>query len=137
MGGEYGATTGRPRRCGWFDSVLLRKAVQLNGLTRLALTKLDVLNDFKEILICTHYEIKGKKVDTFPTNPKAFENAQPVYEALPGWSCDLSACKSLSDLPSAAIGYIERLKKLCYDLPLLLISLGPDRKQTLELERLS
>jgi adenylosuccinate synthase len=136
MGGEYGATTGRPRRCGWFDSVLLRKAVQLNGLTRLALTKLDVLNNFKEILVCTHYEINGKKVETFPTNPKDFDNAQPVYEVLPGWSSDLSGCRRFSDLPSAAIGYIERLRKLCYDLPLLLISLGPDRKQTLELEQL-
>jgi adenylosuccinate synthase len=136
FGGEFGATTGRPRRCGWFDSVLLRKAVQLNGLTRLALTKLDVLNGFKEILLCTHYEINGKKTETFPTNPMAFENARPIYEAMPGWSCDLSSCRGVADLPSAAIGYVERLKKLCYDLPLLLISLGPDRKQTLELERL-
>jgi adenylosuccinate synthase len=136
VGGEFGATTGRPRRCGWFDSVLLRKAVQLNGLTRLALTKLDVLNHFKEILVCTHYEIGGKKVEIFPTNPKDFENARPIYEALPGWSADLSGCGRMADLPSAARGYIDRIKKLCYDLPLLLISLGPDRTQTLELERL-
>jgi adenylosuccinate synthase len=135
-GGEFGATTGRPRRCGWFDSVMLRKAVQLNGLTRLALTKLDVLNHFKEILVCTHYEIKGKKIETFPTNPLDFENARPVYEAVPGWSADLSGCRSVSDLPSAALRYVERLRKLCYDVPLLLISLGPDRSQTLELERL-
>jgi adenylosuccinate synthase len=136
VGGEFGATTGRPRRCGWFDSVLLRKAVQLNGLTRLALTKLDVLSDFKEILVCTHYEINGKKAEIFPTNPKDFESARPIYEAMPGWSADLSGCKSISDLPSAARSYVEKLKKLCYDLPLLLISLGPERSQTLELERL-
>jgi adenylosuccinate synthase len=136
VGGEFGATTGRPRRCGWFDSVMLRKAVQLNGLTRLALTKLDVLNHFKEILICTHYEIGGKKAEHFPTNPRDIENVRPIYEVLPGWSADLSGCRTIADLPSAARSYIERIKKLCYDLPFLLVSLGPDRSQTLELERL-
>jgi adenylosuccinate synthase len=137
QGGEFGATTGRPRRCGWFDSVLLRKSIQLNGLTRLALTKLDVLNHFKEILVCTHYEIKGKKIDIFPTNPQDFEKAIPVYESLPGWSADLSGCKSITDLPAAARNYLDRIKKLCYDLPFMLISLGPDRSQTIELETLS
>jgi adenylosuccinate synthase len=136
IGGEFGATTGRPRRCGWFDSVMLRKAVQINGLTRLALTKLDVLSDFKEILLCTHYEINGKKAEIFPTSPSDFEHAKPIYEALPGWRADLSGCKKMADLPSAARNYVDRLKKLCYDIPLLLISLGPDRTQTLELERL-
>jgi adenylosuccinate synthase len=135
-GGEFGATTGRPRRCGWFDSVILRKSAQLNGLTRLALTKLDVLNHFKEIFICTHYEVKGKKIDIFPTNPQHFEKAVPIYESMPGWSADLAGCKSIGDLPTAAQNYVARLKKLCYDLPLLLISLGPDRSQTIELERL-
>ncbi len=136
VGGEFGATTGRPRRCGWFDSVMLRKAVQLNGLTRLALTKLDVLNHFKEILVCTHYEINGKKAETFPTNPKEFELARPIYEVIPGWNTDLSGCTKVADLPSATHNYVDRLKKLCYDIPLLLISLGPDRTQTVELERL-
>ena len=135
-GGEFGATTGRPRRCGWFDSVMLRKAVQLNGLTRLALTKLDVLNHCKELSICTHYEINGKKSDGFPTNPRDFENARPVYETMPGWSADLSGCKSMSDLPQHARNYVQRLRKLCYDLPLLLISVGPNRSQTIELEKL-
>jgi adenylosuccinate synthase len=136
FGGEFGATTGRPRRCGWFDSVLLRKSVQLNGITRLALTKLDVLSKLSEISLCTHYEIGGKKIDNFPTNPMDFENAVPIYETMPGWQADLSGCSRLSDLPSRAQKYVERLKKLCYDLPLLLISLGPERSQTIELEKL-
>jgi len=136
FGGEFGATTGRPRRCGWFDSVLLRKAVQLNGITRLALTKLDVLNKLKEIQLCTHYEINGKRSENFPTNPRDFEKAVPVYETMPGWQADLSGCKKMSDMPSAARNYITRLKTLCYDVPLLLISLGPERSQTIELEKL-
>ena len=136
FGGEFGATTGRPRRCGWFDSVLLRKAVQLNGITRLALTKLDVLSKLTEIRLCTHYEINGEKTKNFPTNPWDFERAAPVYETMPGWQADLSGCAKLSDLPTAAQNYINRLKALCYDVPLLLLSLGPERSQTIELEKL-
>ncbi|HEX7510890.1 MAG TPA: adenylosuccinate synthase, partial [Chitinivibrionales bacterium] len=135
-GGEFGATTGRPRRCGWFDSVLIRKAAQLNGLTHLALTKLDVLNQVKEINICTHYEINGKKIEDFPSNPRDVEIAQPVYETMPGWTADLSGCKNMSDLPQQARNYVARLQKLCYDLPLLLVSVGPDRSQTIELGKL-
>jgi adenylosuccinate synthase len=136
FGGEFGATTGRPRRCGWFDSVLLRKAVQLNGITRLALTKLDVLNKLKEIQLCTHYEINGKRIENFPTNPRDFEKAVPIYETMPGWQADLSGCVKLSDLPLSAQNYINRLKTLCYDVPILLLSLGPERSQTIELEKL-
>lgn len=136
FGGEFGATTGRPRRCGWFDSVLLRKAVQLNGITRLALTKLDVLNKLKEIHLCTHYEINGKKTEDFPTNARDFEQAAPIYETFPGWQADLSGCKKLSDLPSPAHNYINRLTSLCYNVPLLLLSLGPERSQTIEIEQL-
>jgi adenylosuccinate synthase len=136
QGGEFGSTTGRPRRCGWFDSVLLRKSVQLNGLTRLALTKVDVLNHLSEIQICTHYEVNGKKTDTCPTNPQDFEKAVPIYETMPGWMCDLSGCTKMADLPSLTTAYIARLKQLCYDVPLLLVSLGPDRSQTIEVESL-
>jgi adenylosuccinate synthase len=135
-GGEFGATTGRPRRCGWFDAVMVRKAVQLNGLTRFALTKLDVLNHFDQISICTHYEINGKKTEVFPSNPRDLEVARPVYETMPGWTADLSECKRVSDLPKQARDYVERLKKVCYDLPFLLISVGADRTQTIELEKL-
>jgi adenylosuccinate synthase len=136
QGGEFGATTGRARRCGWFDSVLLRRSVQLNGLTRLALTKLDVLSDLDEIQICTHYEINGKRVEVFPTNMHEVERAVPRYESLPGWKADLSPCRKLSDLPANAFKYVKRLQDLCYGVPLLLVSLGPDRLQTMEVEPL-
>ena len=136
-GGEFGATTGRARRCGWFDSVLLRRSVQLNGLTRLALTKLDVLSDLDEIKICTQYEIGGKLVDVFPTSLRQVEQAVPRYESFPGWKSDLSSCRTLSDLPANALRYVKRLQELCYGVPLLLVSLGPDRLQTMEVEPLN
>lgn len=135
-GGEFGATTGRPRRCGWFDSVMVRKAIQLNGLTRLALTKLDVLNNLDEIQICTHYEINGKKVDQYPTNYQELEKAIPIYETLEGWKSDLSSCKKMSDLPSKAVSYVNRLLELCYNIPALMVSIGPERNQTIEVEPL-
>lgn len=133
-GGEFGATTGRPRRCGWFDSVMVRKAVQLNGLTRLALTKLDVLNKLDEIKICTHYEIDGKKVLQFPSDYPSLEKAVPIYETVQGWKCDISGCKTIKEFPSQAVAYINKLKELCYDIPLLMVSIGPDRNQTIEVE---
>jgi adenylosuccinate synthase len=135
-GGEFGATTGRPRRCGWFDSVLLRRSVQLNGLTRLALTKLDVLSDLDEIKICTHYEINGKQADLFPTSMQLVENAVPHYDSMPGWKSDISGCRTLSDLPENALRYVKKLQELCYGIPLLLVSIGPDRSQTMEVEPL-
>jgi adenylosuccinate synthase len=136
-GGEFGSTTGRPRRCGWFDSVMVRKAVQLNGLTRLAFTKLDVLNKLDEICICTHYEIGGKRVDQFPSGISPIQDAAPVYESLPGWKSDISACCSFDELPVQARNYIERLRQLCYNVPALIVSVGPDRKQTIEVTPLT
>jgi adenylosuccinate synthase len=136
IGGEFGATTGRPRRCGWFDAVLVRKAVQLNGLTRLALTKLDVLNDLDEIKVCTHYEIDGKRTDQYPSSLAQLEKAVPIYETLPGWKCDISGCKKYSDLPPKALAYIEKIKSLCYSVPVLIVSTGPDRKETLSVEEI-
>ena len=135
-GGEFGATTGRPRRCGWFDSVMVRKAVQLNGLTRLALTKLDVLNNLEQIKICTHYEIDGKRVEQFPSTSSALERAVPIYESMDGWKSDISKCKSVSELPSKALDYVHKLQKLCYNIPILIVSVGPDRSQTMEVEPL-
>lgn len=132
IGAEFGATTGRPRRCGWFDSVIVRKAIELNGLTRIALTKLDVLGDLDEIQICTHYKIDGKITDVCPTNPALLARAVPVYESMPGWKSDLSGTKTLADFPDAARRYIDRLRKLCYDVPHLIVSNGPDRLQTIE-----
>jgi adenylosuccinate synthase len=135
-GGEFGATTGRPRRCGWFDSVMVRKAVQLNGLTRFALTKIDVLNSLDEIKICTHYELSGKKTEQFPSSYSLLEKARPVYETLPGWKSSIAGCSRFIELPSRAIAYIERLRKHCYDVPILIVSTGPDRSQTFEVEPL-
>src|SRR5512133_494722 len=132
-GGEFGATTGRPRRCGWFDSVMIRKAIQLNGITRLALTKLDVLNNLDEIKVCTHYEINGKKTDQYPSTLHELEKAVPIYESLEGWKSDIRGCKKMSELPSKALAYYNKLLKLCYDVPALILSVGPDRTQTIEI----
>jgi adenylosuccinate synthase len=134
IGGEYGATTGRPRRCGWFDSVMLRKAIQLNGMTRMAITKLDVLNSFDEIKVCTHYSINGEKTADYPSDMGLLCKAKPVYQTLKGWNRDISSAKKLSDLPPAARAYIDRMQELCYDVPVLLISIGPDRRETIEVK---
>ncbi len=133
-GGEFGATTGRPRRCGWFDSVMVRKAIEVNGISGLALTKIDVLNKLNEILICTHYEINGKRIERFPSNPELVGKAVPIYESVPGWQCDISSCRRFDELPVQAINYIERIRQLCYDLPVVLVSVGADRSQTIEVD---
>jgi adenylosuccinate synthase len=134
VGNEFGSTTGRPRRCGWVDSVMVRKAVQLNGITRLALTKLDVLNGLDEIKICTNYDIDGKQTEQFPSSQSQFERAVPVYETLPGWKRDISDCRKFEQLPKEAINYINRIRELCYDVPVLIVSIGPERSQTIEVE---
>ncbi|MGM0442926.1 MAG: adenylosuccinate synthase [Fibrobacterota bacterium] len=131
QGGEKGATTGRPRRCGWFDSVLLRKAVQLNGFTSFALTKLDVLTGFDEVKICTHYEIDGKKTEQYPALTSEVEKAVPVYETLPGWGEDISNCTTFSKLPENAQTYVRRLQELCYNVPISILSVGPGRDETI------
>jgi adenylosuccinate synthase len=133
IGSEFGATTGRPRRCGWFDSVLVRKAVEVNGLTRLALTKLDVLNTFDEIQICTHYELNGKRIDHFPSG-NTLEDIKPIYETVEGWKTDICGCRKPGDLPSAAIRYIKKIQDLCHNVPVLIVSVGPDRSQTMPIE---
>ncbi len=132
VGGEFGATTGRPRRCGWFDGVLLKKAVRLNGFTRLALTKLDVFSGFEEIKVCTSYEIDGKLVDVMPSYTTDIEKAKPVYETLKGWTEDITACRRFEDLPANAIAFVKRVQQLCCDVPILIVSVGPDRVQTME-----
>lgn len=134
VGGERGATTGRNRRCGWFDSVLLRKAIQLNGFTTMALTKLDVLSAFDEIKICTHYEIDGVVTDQYPTTLRALEVAVPVYETFEGWNCDITTCTIYEELPKKAQVYLARLRELCYDLPVLMVSVGADRSATIRMD---
>jgi len=131
IGGEKGATTGRSRRCGWFDSVLLRKSIQINGFTKLAITKLDVLNTFKKIKICTKYEIDGKIVEQFPNSIEVLARAKPVYEEFDGWRCGLEKCEKFDDLPENAKKYLLRLKELCYGVEFNMVSIGPDRNQTI------
>ncbi len=125
IGGEFGATTGRPRRCGWFDAPLVRQAARLNGLTRLALTKLDVLSGFDTIPVCVAYE--GIADDDFPAT---LDDAVPVFEHVPGWKGDLAGCRSISELPENALRYVKRIEELV-GVPVELVSVGPGREETI------
>ncbi|MDD5286900.1 MAG: adenylosuccinate synthase [Desulfuromonadaceae bacterium] len=129
-GAEFGATTGRPRRCGWFDAMVIRFAVRVNGLTGIALTKLDVLSDFDTIKVCTGYTFEGKAVETLPASLELFEKCRPVYEELPGWKKDITGVRSFEELPSAAQSYVRRLQELA-GCQIVLVSVGPRRDQTI------
>ncbi len=132
-GHEFGATTGRPRRCGWFDAMVLRYAVRVNGLTGIALTKLDVLDTFETISICTGYEYQGKVLEELPTNLEAFAQCKPVYEEVPGWMTDISTAQTFDELPEKARSYVRRLEQLV-GCPIVLVSVGPRRDQTITLK---
>lgn len=134
-GDEFGATTGRRRRCGWLDTVIVRNAARLNGLTGLAITKLDVLGELDEIKICDAYEHKGQTITEFPTDLKVLDQCRPVYETLPGWKTDISAIRSREDLPRNARRYIERIEELTHT-PVDIISVGPGRDQTIVVNNL-
>jgi adenylosuccinate synthase len=130
-GREYGTVTGRPRRCGWFDAVAARYSAALNGADELAVMLLDVLSDLDELRIAVAYQLRdGRRIDHFPSDAFLLEGCTPVYETLPGWDQDLSAARRLSDLPSAARRYVDRLAELL-GLPVTIISVGPDRAQTI------
>jgi adenylosuccinate synthase len=128
IGGEYGATTGRPRRCGWFDAVVVRYAARVNGLTGLALTKLDVLDTFDQVRICTGYVIDDLSHEDFPDDLARLERAQPVFETLPGWGSDTSRARSVDDLPEQARAYMRRLEELV-NVPVEFVSVGTQRDQ--------
>jgi adenylosuccinate synthase len=130
IGGEFGATTGRPRRCGWFDAMVVRYAVRVNGLTGIALTKLDVLSEFDTIKVCIGYTCDGKIMETLPAQLELFEKCQPVYEELPGWKQDITAVSSFEELPATAQSYVHRLEELA-GCPIVLVSVGPRRDQTI------
>lgn len=132
-GHEFGATTGRPRRCGWFDALVVRYAVRVNGLTGVALTKLDVLTGFETIRICTGYEYQGHTVEEIPANLEVFAQCRPVYEEMPGWSEDITAASSMDQLPENARNYVARLEQLI-GCPIVLVSVGPRRDQTIQLK---
>jgi len=129
-GGEYGATTGRPRRCGWFDAVVVRHSSRLNGLTDIALTKLDVLKGLKKIKICTAYKFKGKKIQEFPASLRIQKECDPVYEEVKGWEEDIRLVKDLNDLPLNAQRYIKLIEQLV-GVEVCMVSLGNERGQTL------
>jgi adenylosuccinate synthase len=131
-GGEYGATTGRPRRCGWFDAVIVRKGVRTSGVTALALTKLDVLTGIDPIRVCTGYRLDGTTTDDVPASADALGRCEPVYEELPGWREPLTGIEQVDKLPAAARRYVARLQELV-DVPIDIISVGPSRDQTMVL----
>ncbi|MCH8872247.1 adenylosuccinate synthase [candidate division KSB1 bacterium] len=130
LGGEYGATTGRPRRCGWFDAVIANFAVQVNGLDSFALTKLDVLDSLEEIKICVAYKYEGKTITTFPSEMRILENCEPVYESFPGWQQPTSEIRSYQDLPANAKSYLDAIKDLTQT-DISIISVGSGREQTI------
>ncbi len=129
-GNEYGATTGRPRRCGWFDAMVLRYAVRINGLDTVALTKLDVLDQCETVKICTGYRYKGELLTDFPEEEVVLDGAQPVYEDVSGWLSPTSRAKNEADLPAKARRYLERLEELI-GVPFCMISTGAQRDETI------
>lgn len=129
-GAEFGATTGRKRRCGWLDTVLLRNSARLNGLTGLVITKLDILSGLPELQICTQYDYQGKRVFDFPSDLKLLEACKPVYETLPGWSQDITKIHKFEDLPENAKRYLSRIEELT-ETPIDIISVGPGREETI------
>ena len=133
VGKEFGTTTGRPRRCGWFDAVAVRYTCRLSGIDSVALTMLDVLSNLPELKICTGYELNGEVISQFPGNVKDLRAVTPVYETLPGWDVDVTGARQLSDLPAQAIAYAARIQELI-GTRIEFISVGPDRAQTIVLE---
>ena len=132
-GSEFGATTGRKRRCGWLDIVLLKNAVCLNGLTGLVITKLDILDDLESIKICTGYEYKGEILNDFPTSLKVLAECKPIYETLPGWSEDITKIRKMENLPKNTKNYLNRISELT-ETPIHIVSLGPERNETIILK---
>lgn len=130
---EYGATTGRPRRCGWFDAVAARYSARINGLTAAALTRLDVLDQFQTIKVCTAYDLNGKVLRTMPASSAAMARARPVYEELPGWHVDTSGCRKFEELPAQAQAYVRYIEDVLQT-PVCIVSVGPEREQAIRLK---
>ena len=130
VGGEFGSTTGRPRRCGWFDTVTSRHAVRINGIDGLVITKLDVLDEFSEVRICTAYRLDGKSTSEMPVDCERLSRCEPVYQSFPGWRSDTSKVKSFRELPKNARAYLTFLEK-SLGVPVVMISVGTDREKTI------
>ena len=134
-GHEFGATTGRPRRCGWFDAVLARRACWINSVDSLCVTKLDVLDSLSDIKICTSYKLDGETIKQPPWDSRSLDRCVPNYESLPGWSESTVGARSLSELPREAKNFLSRLEELL-DVPIDIVSTGPDREETMVLKKL-
>lgn len=134
-GGEYGATTGRPRRCGWFDAFALRYAAQINGISSIALTKLDVLSGFEKINVCVGYKYRGDELSSFPSSSHILDEIEPIYEEMDGWQEDISGAKDISELPEQARKYLEKLEDLT-GVSIYTVSLGPSREKIIFLNNL-
>ncbi|RHA12931.1 adenylosuccinate synthase [Megasphaera sp. AM44-1BH] len=132
-GHEFGTVTGRPRRCGWLDTAVVKYAAMLNSLDYLAITRLDILDDLDTIKICTGYRYNGQLLPEYPASLEVLEQVEPVYEDMPGWKTDISACKTYDALPEAARKYVERISELV-GVPLGIVSVGPNRSQTIILQ---
>ncbi|NUU02849.1 adenylosuccinate synthase [Herbaspirillum robiniae] len=132
VGHEFGTVTGRARRCGWFDAALLKRSVQINGVSGMCLTKLDVLDGIESLKLCTGYKLNGKTVDIFPVGAEEAAACEPIYEEMPGWSETTVGAKSLDALPANARAYIKRIEELV-GVPIDMISTGPDREETIVL----
>jgi adenylosuccinate synthase len=132
IGAEYGTTTGRNRRCGWYDAVIARYAARLNGLTEFFLTKLDVLGAWERIPVCVGYEIDGVRHDEMPMTQSEFHHAKPIYEFFEGWEQDISKCRTYDDLPSNAQAYVRALEEMS-GTPFWAVGVGPGREETIVL----
>ncbi len=132
VGHEFGTVTGRPRRCGWFDAALLRRSVQINGVSGMCLTKLDVLDGLTTLKLCTGYHIDGRRVDIFPVGAEDAARCVPIYEELPGWTESTVGAKTLAALPANARAYVKRIEELV-GVPIDMVSTGPDREETIVL----
>jgi adenylosuccinate synthase len=133
-GAEFGASTGRPRRCGWFDAPVVRYSCLINSVDTLVITKLDVRDNLPEIKICVGYHLDGRPLDFFPISIEMLERIEPVYENHPGWMTDTSGSKNYQDLPSKAQSYLNRLSELV-ETEISIVSTGPDREETLVIDQ--
>ncbi|QQM95997.1 adenylosuccinate synthase [Staphylococcus pseudintermedius] len=135
VGREYGTTTGRPRRVGWFDSVVLRHSRRVSGITDLSINSIDVLTGLDEVKICTAYELDGKEITEYPANLNDLKRCEPIFETLPGWTEDITGVRTMEELPDNARRYLERISELC-NVHISIFSVGPDRNQTNVVEKL-
>jgi adenylosuccinate synthase len=135
IGAEFGVTTGRPRRCGWYDAVVARYAARVNGVTDFVLTKLDVLTGLEQIPVCVGYDVEGERHDEMPMTQTEFHHATPIYEQLPGWQENISGARKLEDLPKEARAYIDALEAMS-GAPMSVIGVGPDREETIAVRSL-